>query len=298
MADTTIRAAGVVVLKGPRSNPKVLLVHRPRHRDWSLPKGKLDAGEHVIAAAVRECDEETGIVPLLSQPVGQQNYRILGRRKTVDYWLARVGRDNKFAPDDEVDEIMWVSPDRARELLTYGRDAELMDCALAAPRTWPLILLRHTAAEKRSDYKGRDYRRPLTGRGRTQAKMLTPILAAFGIQTVVSSTSTRCMDTVKPYAASIGVTVMGQPRFSEEAAGRKPKAVAAAVEELAAQKQAIVVCSHRPVLPLMVGPFAQAVSKSDTKLLTEPLSPGGFIVLHRTIRKGLWEIEAVERHNP
>jgi len=59
-----------------------------------------------------------------------------------------------------------------------------------------------------------------------------------------------------------------------------------------------VVCSHRPVLPLMMEPFAQAVSRTDAKLLTEPLSPGGFIVLHRTIRKGQWEIEAVERHNP
>ncbi len=139
MADSVIRAAGVVVVKGPRSNPRVLLIHRPRHDDWSLPKGKLDKGEHVVAAAVRECDEETGVVPILSVPLGQQQYQVLGRDKTVDYWRAHIGKSGRFIPNDEVDQCSWLHPHEAHERLTYARDNEFLDAALAGPKTWPLI---------------------------------------------------------------------------------------------------------------------------------------------------------------
>ncbi len=297
MADSTVRAAGVVVIKGPRSKPKVLLVHRPRHQDWSLPKGKLDGGEHLVAAAVRECDEETGIVPILSIPLGQQRYRTMGRDKTVDYWRGQVGKDNRFAPDDEVDKITWVTPDQAYRLLTYSRDSDFMRKALKAPRTWPLIVLRHAAAEKRSAFDGRDYRRPLTGPGRTQAKMLIPLLSAFGVESVVSSTATRCVATVKPYAAANRIAVRTKNALSEEGAVRRPKAVIAQAVQLAGEKKPIVVCSHRPVLPTLLQPFANSLSGSEARLLREPLSPGGMIVLHRTISKGRWGIEAVERHD-
>jgi 8-oxo-(d)GTP phosphatase len=297
MADSTIRAAGVVVLKGPASKPKVLIIHRPHRRDWSLPKGKLDNGEHVVAAAVRECDEESGIIPILSVPLGQQSYRTLGRDKTVDYWRARIGRHVRFAPDDEVDKILWVAPDEARRMLSYSRDADYLDRALAAPPTWPLILLRHTAAEKRSDFKGRDYRRPLTGRGRTHAKALIALLSAYGVESIISSTSTRCVETVRPFAQTSKKSLQRIPALSEESANRKPRAAVAKVQQLSLVKKSIVVCSHRPVLPLLLEPFLSDATKTQTKALKEPLSPGGLIVLHRSIAKGKWRIVAVERHD-
>ena len=54
MADPVIRAAGVILVRSGRDEPEILLVHRPRQNDWSLPKGKLDPGEHVVIAAVRD----------------------------------------------------------------------------------------------------------------------------------------------------------------------------------------------------------------------------------------------------
>jgi 8-oxo-dGTP diphosphatase len=182
-------------------------------------------------------------------------------------------------------------------MLTYNRDADFVARALAAPHTWPLILLRHTAAERRSDFKGRDFRRPLTGRGRTHARALIPLLAAYGVTQVLSSTSTRCTQTVEPYAGSIGSRVQGIPAVSEESAERRPKAALAKSLELAAVKKPLVLCSHRPVLPLLLEPYLTAVGKSDWALLKEPLRPGGMIVLHRTIAKNRWRITAVERHD-
>jgi 8-oxo-dGTP diphosphatase len=296
MADL-IRAAGVVVLKGPRSKRRVLLVHRPRHLDWSLPKGKLQAGELDVAAAVRECDEETGIVPILGPPLGRQSYKVMGRAKTVDYWSARVGRDNKFTPDDEVDRITWATPEEARGMLTYQRDRQLMDAALSGPRTWPLVILRHTQAEKRAHFRGRDFQRPLAGRGRTQAKQLIPLLAAYGITSVISSTSRRCVDTVRPFAVASNIRVRGESRFSEEATARKPKATVARMKECASLKQALVVCSHRPVLPLLLGTISEQLNRTDAALLADPLEPGGMVVFHRTITKGRMTVVAVERHN-
>ena len=85
-----IRAAGVVLLRGSQGRYETLVVHRPHRSDWSLPKGKIDMGEHVIAAAIRECDEETGVQAVLGPRLPTQEYEALGMPKVVDYWSARV----------------------------------------------------------------------------------------------------------------------------------------------------------------------------------------------------------------
>lgn len=296
MASGRVRAAGVIALDRAKKSPRVLLVHRPRHKDWSLPKGKLDNGEHTISAAVRECDEETGIVPVLMSFVGQQRYRIPGGNKSVDYWRAKVGHDNGFDPNNEVDEIDWVPVDRARKRLTYTRDANYLEKAVALPNTIPLVLLRHTQAEKRSDFDGKDLRRPLTTKGRGKAQDLTPVLAAYGCDRIISSTATRCLKTVEPYAQSIGGKIREDPVFSEEVATADPQTSAAAVMQLLESRRSLLVCSHRPVLPLLLAPLAKALSADQAAILAKPLPPGGILVLHRTVKKSGWHIESVERH--
>ncbi|MGA0978862.1 MAG: NUDIX domain-containing protein, partial [Candidatus Nanopelagicales bacterium] len=94
-----VRAAGVVVVRHGPGGPEVAVIHRGLRADWSLPKGKVEPGEHPIVAAVRECDEETGLVPVLGPPLARQEYVALGAPKGVDYWAARVGSDEGFAPD-------------------------------------------------------------------------------------------------------------------------------------------------------------------------------------------------------
>jgi 8-oxo-dGTP diphosphatase len=117
-------AAGGVVVDG---EGRVALVHRPRHDDWSLPKGKLDPGESFEQAALREVEEETGMRCSLEDELDPVRYRDnKGRPKVVRYWLMHVEDDTGFEPNDEVDELRWVTPAEAAELLTYPHDAALV----------------------------------------------------------------------------------------------------------------------------------------------------------------------------
>ena len=117
-------AGGVVVREG-----HVLLVHRPRYDDWTLPKGKLDPGESFEDAAVREVQEETGLLCVLGRELPAVEYEVGGRPKLVRYWLMQVDADGPFASNEEVDELRWASPAEAFGLLSYDRDREVLAAA-------------------------------------------------------------------------------------------------------------------------------------------------------------------------
>jgi len=111
------RAAGGIVVRDGR----VLVVHRPRYDDWSLPKGKLKLGESWEAAALREVAEETGLRCSLGELVGATRYGL----KEVRYFAMTC--EGEPHAQNEVDEVRWVLLDAARSLLTYDRDAELLE---------------------------------------------------------------------------------------------------------------------------------------------------------------------------
>ena len=121
-----IEAAGGAVWRRTSSgNLKVLIVHRPRYDDWSLPKGKLDPDETHRDAALREVEEETGLRCKARGELTTTHYLDRkGREKRVRYW-AMQPIDGEFEPNDEVDELRWIPPSEAAELLTYDHDAEL-----------------------------------------------------------------------------------------------------------------------------------------------------------------------------
>ncbi|UGS36841.1 hypothetical protein DSM104329_03252 [Capillimicrobium parvum] len=106
---------------------RLLLEHRPRYDDWSLPKGKLEPGEDSEQAAMREVEEETGVRVRLGEELEPVHYTDnKGRPKTVRYWvMTPVGQD-EFAPNDEVDEIAWLTPEEAIERLSYPHDRDLV----------------------------------------------------------------------------------------------------------------------------------------------------------------------------
>jgi 8-oxo-dGTP diphosphatase len=105
---------------------QVLLVHRPKYDDWTLPKGKLDPGETHEEAAVREVLEETGFHCRLGTELATTTYRDrFGRPKRVRYWDMQV-TDGDFVPNREVDELCWADPDTASRLLSYPRDREVV----------------------------------------------------------------------------------------------------------------------------------------------------------------------------
>lgn len=282
----TIRAAGVVMVRRNRSGIQVLLVHRPRQDDWSLPKGKADPGEMMPDTARRETLEETGLDVTLGAPLIQQRYRVNGQPKTVDYWVGHIRPGGPgFAPNREVDRIEWMSVSRARAKLTYPRDRDLVIAAVATPRTSPLVILRHSEAMRRADFKGsNDAKRPLTNRGRAHARTLVEPLTAFGVTRVHSSDSRRCMQTVEPLAKALRADVVEEPLFSEEVFDRRPKTAMRRMRWLALRPAGAVLCSHRPVLPdIMACVAAEFELKPKLPALRPSLDPGGFVVVHREL---------------
>jgi 8-oxo-dGTP diphosphatase len=122
-----VRAAGGVVV---RPGGEVAVVHRPKYDDWTLPKGKLDPGESFEEAALREVEEETGLRSRLGRELPSTRYTdAKGRPKLVRYWEMEP-IEGAFSPTDEIDELRWLPPEEAADLLSYERDREV----LRAPR--------------------------------------------------------------------------------------------------------------------------------------------------------------------
>ncbi len=134
-----VKAAGAVVHRPAPGGEglEVVLVHRPRYDDWSLPKGKLDPDESWETAALREVHEETGQRGRLGQELDPVFYADRkGRRKAVRYWLVEAdpGSSDAFEVDDEVDEVRWLSPPAAVERLSYDIDRGVLEQATRALR--------------------------------------------------------------------------------------------------------------------------------------------------------------------
>src|SRR5262249_43096411 len=120
-----VRAAGGVVTRPGFDGPEVLVVHRPRYDDWSFPKGKAEPDETDEECALREVEEETGLVCALGAELPTTFYTdAQGRPKRVRYWHMHVSR-GELAYRHEVDAARWVALGEADQLLTYPRDAVL-----------------------------------------------------------------------------------------------------------------------------------------------------------------------------
>ena len=279
------------------------LIHRPRRSDWTFPKGKLEPGEHVLMAAVREVTEETGIRPVLGRPLATVRYQVDSGPKRVDYWAARVDHPAgaPFVPGDEVDRLEWLPPAAARARLTYAHDARLLERLLAPVGdvgppdgdTVPCILLRHASAGRKGAWHGDDLQRPLDERGAAEAAILADLLGCFGVQRVISSAAERCVGTVRPYAERIGAVIETEPAFTIRGRRReRPRRRGAQrMTELLAQPSPMVICGHRENMPVLL---AQARAVLPGFPPGDEWAPpkAGFWVLH--IARG--RLAALEHH--
>ena len=313
-----VQAAGALVWRERDGRLEVALVHRPRYRDWSWPKGKVDPGEAAPAAAVREVAEETGSPVVLGVPLPSLRYRTPdGMVKHVRYWAARPTTDQDAAAlsarapvtpaaPTEIDDVVWVMADTAQEMLTRVTDRAplaVLEGLWAKGRlnTGVLAVVRHGQAKRRAAHPGGERTRPLTATGARQAAALVPVLAAFGVRHVVSSPWERCLRTVEPYAQASGVAIESMEALTETAHRENPKAVTALVTQRLRRDDRTAMSTHRPVLPAVLRALA-AESRGWT--LGHPphadpfLRTGETLVAHVSGTGSDSRVVALEHHRP
>jgi len=291
MTDATL-AAGAAIWRvsadasGDAADAEVLLVHRPRYDDWSLPKGKSEPDEHILLTAVREVWEETCVRPVLGPRLPTVEYVSWGHPKRVSYWSA-FSAGHEAAPGNEIDAVSWLPLAQAREQLADTHDDPVISAFL--PReTVPLILVRHASAGRKADWPGDDESRPLDARGAADAKALAGLLACFApTARVISSPALRCTETVRPYVAEFGGTV--EPEDCLIPYGRSAgfssrtglaDALSRLLSALVADRRPAVLCLHRENLPDVVAAACRALGVPAAMPADPALPKGGFWVAH------------------
>jgi 8-oxo-dGTP diphosphatase len=253
-----VPAAGAVLwrrssdLAADRAAVEVALIHRPRYDDWSLPKGKVDPGETEPVTALREVAEETGYTAVLGRRLGAVAYDVPQGQKRVWYWAARAtGGD--FAPNAEVDKLIWLPVEAAMDQLQYHYDRKVLRRFVKYPAdTKTVLIVRHATAGRRSRYKGDDRARPLDKHGRAQAESLVGQLLSFGATTLYAADRVRCHQTIEPLAQELDVDIHNEPALTEEAYSNDHKATRNRVVEIATRAGTPVICTQGKVIPNLI----------------------------------------------
>jgi 8-oxo-dGTP diphosphatase len=317
MATAGVDAAGALVWRVENGRLEVLLAHRPRYNDWGWPKGKLEPAEDLITCAWREVLEETGRQVVIGRPLPSVSYPLAtGRIKTVYYWAARLADDAdhpalcarppvRIASRREVDRTRWLPADRALRRLTRPTDRvpllKLMKHHEAGKlATRAVVTVRHAQAEPRAAWTKPDGQRPLTADGRARARGEVTLLAALGIRRVVSSPWLRCRQTVRVFANRARLAVATNRSLDEAEGKEHPDRAIGLMRRVLRGGQPTVVCSHRPVLPLLLGVIGERASSQVHKALAAgPLATGEAAVAH-TVRteSGKTRVVALDRIRP
>ncbi|MCU1424638.1 MAG: hypothetical protein JWM51_929 [Microbacteriaceae bacterium] len=305
-----VLAAGAVCWRLVDGKAQIMLVHRGDRADVSLPKGKLDPGETLPQTAVREIKEETGLSISLGAPLGTVEYTLPnGREKVVYYWASEVTAEavkaSTFTPNNEISRVEWATVSRARKILSYSHDLDVIDrfverLAAGRARTFAIIVLRHGTAVPPGVWDGPDSTRPLMQRGVDQSLSIAPAIAAFAPRKLISSTAARCLATIAPLAERVALPVNPTASISQDAWEDDESHVDKVVAKRLARRRTAVLCSHGPVIPEIILEVARVTgSHADSALRrAASLSTGEYAVLHLSLEDPTQKIVAVETHGP
>ncbi|MEI6038397.1 MAG: NUDIX hydrolase [Actinomycetes bacterium] len=289
----TVIAAGAVVWRyDGEGNVHVLLIHRPRYDDWSIPKGKLDEGEQLIACAYREVIEETHLKVSFGPFITETEYYVADGLKRVSYWAAHAYDPNdNFVANAEADEGRWLTIEEAIELATRESDKEVLSVFFKSPfDSQALIMLRHGKALAREEWLGGDEDRPLDQRGSLQAKRMISIYQAFNIEKVITSDAIRCYDTVEPLTKALDLKLKVEKDISEQSWKKDKELAIEFAKEIIKDERTILVCSHNPVLPRML---EKLTKKIDFDYPDNKLQPGEAWIIHHK-KKEVLQIDRLE----
>lgn len=114
-----IEAAGGLLWRNEPDGEEIAIIHRSKYKDWTLPKGKREHDESWSDTALREVHEETGCQIRLGKFAFGQVYTVEGIPKVVLYWHMQLEQDPGFIPNNEVDQLLWLTPAEAIQKMSY-----------------------------------------------------------------------------------------------------------------------------------------------------------------------------------
>lgn len=254
-----ILAAGGVPWRYDGDQLLLAVVHRPRYDDWSFPKGKLEAGESVLQAAVREVREETGLQFRVGRRLSRVTYRAGDADKVVDYWSMPAESAGIWTyANDEVDGLDWLSPEDAVRRLSYDDDAGLVADLQSRP-VCPvrLLLVRHAKAGDSESWVGDDDDRPLDADGRLEAADLAALLPVFAPTRLLVGGPLRCRQTIDPTAAVTGLPVQALPVLSADGYLSDPERARTVLGEVLGETEVTVAVSQGGVVSELIAWLVQ-----------------------------------------
>ena len=312
--DAAVLAAGALIWRLHRGELQVLVIHRPRYDDWSFPKGKLDEDETLPECAVREIAEEVGLKIRLGVPLPITRYEVTKRNKSgpatrikeVWYWAAEIMEGPPRPDGEECDDARWVGTAQAQQMLTNPGDLEPLEelqrlHERRTLRTVPFVVLRHAKAKPRSSWSKSESERPLAATGKRQAKAVERLLVAWRPRQIHSSPWKRCAETIAPYVKKHRHRIKYRKPLTEKRANQSPGQTASRVRRSLEWVQPSLVCTHRPVLPIVLGELASWFDAPELRAALpreDPyLRPGGIIVAQQAVERG-GRIVSLEVYDP
>lgn len=130
-------SAGGVVHRSDNKNIEIVLCGRIDPLTWSLPKGTPNLDETLEETAIREVEEETGLIVSIESRIGAIEYQFLDHLgiykyyKTVHFYVMSHNGGSLDNHDKEFDRVAWFSKESALEALTYDNEKEILLKSLA-----------------------------------------------------------------------------------------------------------------------------------------------------------------------